>query len=124
MTIETFAEKVANEVLGESKPTEGASDYGAVNWAALIEMVVKIVTQLLASCPAKQNKVLDGIKRPTLLGRARFGSLVFAMTRGNRCCEERSDAIEQAMRKVAASMKDGELLSVVFQVQNDDWSVI
>lgn len=123
-TPEHYAESVAVEVLGP-RPVEGGK--AALPWDQIIQMAMQIFTALLASCPAKDTQKLAAIKTPGLRGRGKFDALVYQSC---QCCaptsvmRRNSAAISSAMQSEAAKMDDGDILGIIFAIQNDGWEVI
>ena len=120
--LQKFGEAVAVTVAGP----QGDDQSVAVDWTALIELVMQIVTSLLSDCSAHDSKVVKAIKAPSLFQRVRFRSL--ASKACNQCFtyrwRDQSGVIAEAMIQQAAGMSDADVAALVFEVRHDDWILV
>ena len=122
MHLEEFANTAAEKVAG-AKPAEGEA---ALDFAAIIELVMSIVSQIVDNCPASDAEVVKAVKKPNLVQRAKFRALVSREC--NNCwrahLKDQSGKVSQAMLELAESTPEADALAVVYEARNPDWMLI
>jgi hypothetical protein len=97
-TVEKFAEHVAKVYSGELGHAESPQ---AVDWEALIELVMQIVLMVLGDCPASRAATAAAVKNPDRRQRALFGARV---SKSCECCA--NQRFKNEAGKIAACMRD------------------
>lgn len=113
--LEKFAEGVADDV-GRAAPSNDTDLHGAVDWAALIEMVISLVMSMIGGCGNNDSRIRHSVQQPTRLQRA------YLLTKVKSSCEccgvfgrFRGDVkmIADSMASRAAAMPEADLTEMI-----------
>lgn len=112
--LQTFSELVATQVEGPP------SDPGAIGWLAIVELIMTMISEIMANCNASDAAVRESCKRPTIWQRVQVRRIVrdnaadgFGLRWRNR-----SNQIADAMLTLGAAQSDETIDAVVDQVRN------
>ena len=113
--LQDFAEGIAANVTGVPKSTvSGHIDVGVVEWVVLIELIMSIISTLMAECQQSKSELMTSILYPNIWQRVRFRSLVRQECRSCSLPQWRSEANKVTDALLAAGKTEEE--TVVGQI--------
>jgi hypothetical protein len=119
--LEQAATAVALDIMPDNI-NKGPAEYG-IDFPALIELIMTIVQQVLANCPASDSAMAASFKRPNILQRVALMAQVkeYSDCCGNPSTRRHAGAIQRSMLARAA---EADALKLVQEARGFDYLLV